>query len=80
MHPSLKELNKIKHVTGYLYFLHELANFLNGRLFEFQQFGLLKKFLLHVYELALKFLQSLPSLLTEPKSRWSMSDEEGSEE
>lgn len=57
-------------INRYLYFLHELANFLNRRLFEFQQFGLLEKFLLHVYQLALKLLQSLPPLLAEPGRGW----------
>ncbi len=66
--------------TGYLYLLIELANFLNRGLFEFQQFGLLKKLLLHVSQLALELLQSLPPLLTKPTRRWFMSDEEGSEE
>lgn len=56
-------------ICRYLYFLHEFANFLNRGLFDFQQFGLLKKFLLHVYKLALQFLQSLPPLFAQPKSR-----------
>lgn len=88
MHPSpSKELNKsnneievVKKSTGYLYLLHELANFLNRGLFEFQQFRLLKKLLLHVCKLALKFLQPLPPLLTKPRRRRCMSNGEGSEE
>lgn len=71
--------NSIK-TSGHLYFLHEFANFLNRGLFDFQQFGLLKKLFLHIYELTLQFLQSLPPLLTKPRSRGRMSDKEGSKE
>lgn len=62
-----------KKITAHLYFLHKFANFLIGRLFEFHKFGLFNELLLHFHELALKFLQSLPALLTEPKARWSVS-------
>lgn len=68
-----------KKITGYLYLLHELANFLHRGLFEFQQFGLLEKLLLHVDELALELLQSLPPLLAKPGTRWSVSDKGGSQ-
>lgn len=63
-----------KKIAGYLYLLHELADFLHRGLFEFQQFGLLEKLLLHVDELALELLQSLPPLLAKPGRRWSLSD------
>lgn len=62
-------LKTSQRICRHLYFLHEFANFLNRGLFDFQQLGLLEKFLLHVYKLALKFLQSLPPLFAQPKSR-----------
>lgn len=43
-------------LVSYLDLLHELANFLNRHLLEFQHFGLLHKLLLHVGQLALKLL------------------------
>lgn len=60
--------NKIKS-SACLYLLHELADFLDGRLFEFQQLGLFQKFLFHIYELTLELLQPLPALLTQPGGR-----------
>lgn len=54
----------------YLYLLHELADFLHGGLFEFEELRLVQQLLLHVHKLMLQLLQPLSPLLAQPEQSW----------
>lgn len=48
----------------------ELGHAANRGLFDLEEFGLLLELLLHVCDLSLQLLQTLPPLLTQPGERW----------